>query len=696
MSVHRHILFSLTLLVVPRWAEALQSPSPDSALCHLDRGVLYAAQGDADRAIEEFRMALAWDPACADAHIRLGELYMEEGTVAGRIKAEREIRRAIRLDGRDARSHVVYGLLKLKQGFFHNAEAEFKRALELDPDCAEAHYNLGIIYEGEMLRYRDMIDGPIRFQNFAAEAEEKSITSFTRARDLDPANRDVLFRLGLVYYEGGDLDGMAELCEEILRASPNDKDAHLFLGLAAYGQGRGEKAYNEFETAKTLMEDDELAVFESIAPLLSPNEEREYAAASLGRRGDLVDRFWIEQDPLYLTDYNERILEHYGRVAYANLRFGSPEKGIEGWRTDQGKVYIRYGPPLGRVRTRPWIAVGGKDPVHTSVEVWRYRDFDLAFEDMFLNGQYRFRWGTEPETDGLHQYTTLVKEIPQYFDYTYPGKTFDFPCLLATFRGGEGRTTVDVCYALPAQYLDYTVERGQSRVSAEVGTFFFDGEWKSILRDISDEELTTRRIDPMQEHYVTAQRTHQIAPGVYHFALEVRDKETNNTGLLRDTVSIEAYDSHHLQLSDILFASHIDTATEELGFRKGNLEIVPNPREIYSRHEPVYIYYEIYNLRQDRVGRTHYEIEYTVGPEPEERRGLSILVAQVGRLLGKRYRKGRVTATSENRGGSSTERQYVRIDISSVPPEASALTLTVRDLNSNEEVTREAQFVIVE
>ena len=51
-------------------------------------------------------------------------------------------------------------------------------------------------------------------------------------------------------------------------------------------------------------------------------------------------RFWRRQDPLFLTEFNERRMEHYGRVAYANLRFSRPSKGIEGWRTDMGRAYI--------------------------------------------------------------------------------------------------------------------------------------------------------------------------------------------------------------------------------------------------------------------------------------------------------------------------------------------------------------------
>ena len=75
---------------------------------------------------------------------------------------------------------------------------------------------------------------------------------------------------------------------------------------------------------------------------------------------------------------------------------------------------------------------------------------------------------------------------------------------------------------------------------------------------------------------------------------------------------------------------------------------------------------------------------------------LSKLIGNIGSLIGVRRRKGLISATSENKGMTSTEYNYLRIDISDVPPEATTLTLTVRDLNGNEETKKEDRFVIKE
>ena len=63
-------------------------------------------------------------------------------------------------------------------------------------------------------------------------------------------------------------------------------------------------------------------------------------------REDLGEQvYWRMGDPLYLTEANERHLEHMSRVAYADLRFAEPSVGLRGWNTERGVTYIRYGPP---------------------------------------------------------------------------------------------------------------------------------------------------------------------------------------------------------------------------------------------------------------------------------------------------------------------------------------------------------------
>ena len=99
------------------------------ALCNL--AIIYAAQGDDLKAIEELSQALAVDPKHAESHYNLGNLYLDNG------------------DFRLSRLH-------------------YELALRFYPDFPEAYFNLGILYllrnerrkAVEMLqKYEELIPG---------------------------------------------------------------------------------------------------------------------------------------------------------------------------------------------------------------------------------------------------------------------------------------------------------------------------------------------------------------------------------------------------------------------------------------------------------------------------------------------------------------------------------------------------------
>jgi GWxTD domain-containing protein len=88
-------------------------------------------------------------------------------------------------------------------------------------------------------------------------------------------------------------------------------------------------------------------VNEAIAQLRYVARDREIAAmrsaSTEAERLRLFQDFWTRRDPSPGTRRNERMEEYYYRVAYANERYGRLRD--EGWSTDRGEVYIRFGEP---------------------------------------------------------------------------------------------------------------------------------------------------------------------------------------------------------------------------------------------------------------------------------------------------------------------------------------------------------------
>lgn len=74
------------------------------------------------------------------------------------------------------------------------------------------------------------------------------------------------------------------------------------------------------------------------------------------------ERFWARRDPTPDTPVNENLIEFYRRLRHANRTF----QGIgPGWRSDMGRIYIRYGPP-DQVESQPGSAS------MPALEIWYY------------------------------------------------------------------------------------------------------------------------------------------------------------------------------------------------------------------------------------------------------------------------------------------------------------------------------------
>lgn len=96
--------------------------------------------------------------------------------------------------------------------------------------------------------------------------------------------------------------------------------------------------------------------------------------------------FWAKRDPDPQTSRNELMEEYYSRVAFANQNYGHY---LEGWRTDMGMIFIRFGSPDNIER----------HPFEYNVkpyEIWYYYQLNrqFIFVDETGFGDYRLRYPT--------------------------------------------------------------------------------------------------------------------------------------------------------------------------------------------------------------------------------------------------------------------------------------------------------------
>ncbi|MFQ6092692.1 MAG: hypothetical protein ACE5OR_08435 [bacterium] len=155
------------------------------------------------------------------------------------------------------------------------------------------------------------------------------------------------------------------------------------------------------------------------------------------------------------------------------------------------------------------------------------------------------------------------------------------------------------------------------------------------------------------------------------------DNESKKIGINKDEITVEDYTSLNLMISDLQLAEYISPTTEEGKFVKKGLPVIPHPVRRYDTSQPVYIYFEIYNLTRDDYGRTHFRTDYTVSSLKGKKNVVSKVVAELGQMVGIDRKKGKITVSYEDRGTSDTEIGYTGIDMKDPLPGDYQLTVTV-------------------
>ena len=96
----------------------------------------------------------------------------------------------------------------------------------------------------------------------------------------------------------------------------------------------------------TLTDEEEDQLRTIMAYIARPGEMETFESLNTTGKANFMAQFWKDRDPSPETPINEFRDEHLRRLNLANDRFsvGFRDRS-DGWRSDQGRVYIVYGPP---------------------------------------------------------------------------------------------------------------------------------------------------------------------------------------------------------------------------------------------------------------------------------------------------------------------------------------------------------------
>src|SRR5215471_10297849 len=118
---------------------------PNGAKPHFDYGSALQKQGKLEEAIEQYNMALQFNPKDAKAHTSLAVALTGQAKFDAAVP---HMETALRLEPNNADFHLVYATLLQRIGRNDEAALHFEAATRLKPDSAEAHYSYAAFLAG--------------------------------------------------------------------------------------------------------------------------------------------------------------------------------------------------------------------------------------------------------------------------------------------------------------------------------------------------------------------------------------------------------------------------------------------------------------------------------------------------------------------------------------------------------------------
>ena len=613
-----------------------------------------------EESMAAFRVILSHDDKYAPAYNALANLYLQANTVNDRQRAMRMIQRAIAIAPDNAEYRLTRGKIWWTQGFRWRARHQYQNVNERHPDNTEALDGEGMYLVYEFLALKDERERR-NFGKYAQEAKREAEQTLRKSIQLDATNQQPYYLLGILYFEDENWSTFQALMQDLHTQYPEDKNALLFCGLAAYQIGEFNDSHEYYQRALDLMRVEERELLESI-DLLMPEEG--HASRDTAQTDALLERemFWKSQDPLYLSDFNERKMEHFGRLAYSNLRFRRFSDNVEGWQTDMGKTYIKFG----RYRRRI-SGYGSCGKTANLMETWFYETFKIVYcgdgtDRWSFGGGYEvgsvsmipeipdiatmmiyvqnsafddYREGIDSATgrSSLPKYFWpfeeashhTFKKIIQRFVDPYLNRKYTLPYQVAAFEERDS-VRIELSYMIPKNRLETNLETGE--VSFWDGVFLFDEQWQDVYnyrKSVSFKRKSESSTVPPQKPDQNAAAKHRndhmlvahmlsVPHGSYYFSIELLDQTSGAIGIARNKEQY-VYDDGAFHLSDLLVGSNIQIR-HPFPEDRDDLVITPNPVRTFSQSESVFIYLELYALKRNDFGSTQYEIAYTIG-KPE-------------------------------------------------------------------------------
>ena len=716
---------------------SLFSQSKDSlANYYYNQGISAFNNKDYNSAKDLLKKSLI-EKESAETEYQLAIVYKADTSHAMWNISREHIKAAIKLDPENPKYHLFFGILsedlynysKLEFDSIEDAIRQYKITIRLDSTNTIASEKLGNILGERFLEYNNsmnlgtdnnaidnnasvaipfqtfrklgkvqtqqlyqnkMPDGYVTFDKFAGDAFDIAVPAYINAIKYDSLNPDPYLKLASLYEDHNQFEKGIPYLQKLLRIKPDNKDARLNLALLYSRSSINDSAYYEFRKAISLMDRSEREdfVYNSVKILLEPilkDKMKKYDETSLKQ---IIDYFWKTRDPLYLTDYNERLLEHYTRVTYANLRFSAPGLHLIGWKTDRGNIVVRYGIPEQRIRMRTNLhkaSLLANTKIEPKTEIWNYNDKSFSFIDEFRNGDYILGIPGQSQywDDSQANSEDLKKTDPEDYTPKFEGPFFPVPNIAYSLKdfNSTGKTDLYVSYGLKPD--EPTTQNKDLQYKHTSGIFFFDKYYNQLAEskiEVNSINWKNKISVPDTGNLFINTRELTALPDSGNLSFEIMRDKDKGVSSYHGRFNLRSFISSSLELSDIILASQVTENSEISGrINRKNYSILPNPTGIFSKDQEMYIYYEAYNLEKNEKGFTDFQQTILLKKSDEEGVSIGKLFGSVLKFVGLKDKDQEVSLTTNYQTKDKDSQVYLQLDMSDYEPGNYTLTVKIKD-----------------
>jgi GWxTD domain-containing protein len=718
----------------------------DSAPFYVGLGHAYYESGDIEAAEKAFKDALRKDKKYAPAFNGLGLVYTQKKNALRRaIQYFRDANRADK-----TYSEAQYNLAKTLEAFGSSETLkEYQNVLKIDSKHPDAHYRIGVLllrnrsYEEAVQAFRDQLS--VKEDHWGARLQlgallkglgqtDEAVTHLARvAASEGEFQRKGVLELAQVFQKRREFDQSSQLFDAYINKLPEQEQA-IYYDLKYVSQG---PVLEAFEKADTFAKKKE--IFDDFwqrldpAPVSVANERqleyyrrvafaREYFGEYQQPWDDRGEAYIRYGDPAHISRSSNINIERHPQVVAVKNRLIALAGGaaeslgqqrldvVASGMSDPGEL-LSDRDPSREDRTANVDFMGWPVypiPMDVRWEYWIYTNVPGGMEVTFV----------QPNYPGPHEYAevplgtgnsariwqdlnpqmvmaNISARRPTTYQPDFATGPLDFHFYTSAFRGNEGQSALEVYYGIPVSDLSFvTSETGQQVALLDRGVAVYDDEGRLVYRNSEEMVLgAPKDMDQSAGSLVPALDRILLPPGNYRVNLQVLDRTSGKSQVYNQNRGVPDFDiNNQLKVSDIELAASIEI-TEKERFRKGDVEVIPMASQAYLPAQPVFIYFELYNLKEDAFGQTKYKVSYEVRSKDQKGVGARIL-GGVGKLLGQQEGEGVITIDYEQVGRERQEQAYLELDLSNTEPGVQLLKVLVTDQNSGQTVGVSTTFTV--